>query len=71
MKTHVAMRIWYAFFGLVIWLGIFLTGFSKVHWLMYIPGAGLIFAAITGFCPSQFAIFRLLGSKPEHSQPQS
>ena len=57
------MRVWYLFFGLVIWLGIFLTGFSVVHWLLYIPAAGLIFAAATGICPSQIAISKMFGTK--------
>ncbi len=61
MKASLAMRTYFAFMGAVLWAGIFLTGFSQVHWLMYVPAAVSVFAAITGFCPSQIAIFKLFG----------
>ncbi len=63
MKASTQMRAWFLFFGLVIWLGIYLTGISNVHWLLYIPGTGMLFAAATGICPSQIGIFKLVGSK--------
>jgi hypothetical protein len=63
MKATTPMRAWFAFFGAVIWIGIILTGFSNVHWLLYIPAAGLAFAAITGICPSQIIFNKLLGVK--------
>ena len=63
MGASKSMRVWFAFFGAVIWIGIYLTGFSNVHWLLYIPPAGMIFAAITGICPSQIAVFKMFDSK--------
>ena len=63
MKASKPMRVWFAFFGAVIWVGIYLTGFSNVHWLLYLPAAGMTFAAITGICPSQIGVFKLFGSK--------
>jgi len=63
MKASNSMRVWFAVFGALIWLGIYLTGFSIVHWLLYIPPAGLTFAAITGICPSQIGVFKLFNSK--------
>ena len=60
-----AMRFFFLFSGTVIWLGIWLTGFSIVHWLLYVPAAFFYFAAITGICPG-LIISRLLfgvGSK--------
>jgi hypothetical protein len=63
MKASNSMRVWFAAFGALIWLGIYLTGFSIVHWLLFIPPAGLTFAAITGICPSQIGVFKLLKSK--------
>jgi hypothetical protein len=63
MKATTAMRVWFAFFGAVIWIGIILTGFSNVHWLLYLPAAGMAFAAITGICPSQIMINKLFGEK--------
>ena len=56
------MKIWFAVFGVIIWLGIFLTGFSYVHWLLYVPAVALIFAAVTGICPSQLLVFKLFRS---------
>jgi hypothetical protein len=63
MKASAAMRVWFIFFAVLIWLGIYLTGFSNIHWLLYIPPAGLTFAGLTGICPSQIAVFKMMGSK--------
>lgn len=46
-----AMRFFFFFFGTVIWLGIWLSGFSTVHWLLYVPPSFSYFAALTGICP--------------------
>lgn len=35
----------------VILTGIWLTGFEKVHWFLYVPVVSLAFAGITGICP--------------------
>jgi len=32
-------------------LGIWLTGFNTVHWLLYVPVVFFYFAAVTGICP--------------------
>lgn len=63
MKANSAMRIWFLFFAVVIFVGIYLTGFSNVHWFLYIPIIGLVFAAISGICPSQIAINKMFGPK--------
>ncbi len=59
MKAPVHVRLWYVVFAILIVVGIALTGFSNVHWFLYIPPAGLVFAAVTGICPSQIAIQKL------------
>lgn len=46
-----AMRFFLLFSGSVIWLGIWLTGFAKAHWLLYVPPSLFYFAGITGLCP--------------------
>jgi hypothetical protein len=46
-----AMRFFFLFTGTVIWLGIWLSGLSTVHWLLYVPPSFFYFAAITGICP--------------------
>ena len=46
-----AMRFFFFFSGIMIWLGIYLTGFDVVHWVLYLPASFFIFAAVTGICP--------------------
>ena len=57
-----AIRMLFLFAAALILVGIWLTGFSKVHWLLYIPPAALLFAGITGICPG-YLLFRKLGFK--------
>ncbi|MEP6844926.1 MAG: hypothetical protein ABI861_02955 [Panacibacter sp.] len=61
MKASKSMRIWFALVGTILWTGIYLTGFSNVNWLLYVPAAGFIFAAITGLCLSLTAISKMFG----------
>lgn len=46
-----AIRMQFLTIAGMIAQGIYLTGFNKVHWLLYVPVAGLAFAALTGICP--------------------
>ena len=46
-----SMRFFFLVTGTVIWTGMWLTGFSIVHWLLYVPGILFYFAAISGICP--------------------
>lgn len=48
------LRMFLLVVGAVIWLGIYLTGFKVVHWVLYLPAIFLVFAAITGICPGMF-----------------
>jgi len=59
MKASKSMRIWYAFVGIILWAGIYLSGFSNVHWLLYVPAIGFVFAAIIGLCLSLTAISKM------------
>jgi hypothetical protein len=61
MKASIQVRVWYVIFAILIIIGIALTGFSNVHWFLYFPPAALLFAAVTGICPSQIAINKVLG----------
>lgn len=47
-----SLRFFFFGSGLMIWLGIYLTGFDVVHWVSYFPAVFFIFAAVTGICPS-------------------
>lgn len=53
MKSNMnpAMRLFFFVLSSVILLGIWLTGFNNVHWLLYLPVALLYMAAVIGFCP--------------------
>lgn len=55
------MRIFFAFMSCMLWAGIYFTGFITVNWLLYLPAAVSLFAAITGFCPSLTAINKITG----------
>jgi hypothetical protein len=56
-----SMRVWFAFMGAMLWLSIFLTGFSTVHWFTYVPAISLVFSAATGLCLPLAAAFKLFG----------
>jgi len=59
-----AMRFFFLVIGSVILLGIWLTGFNVVHWLLFLPVVFLYFAAITGICPGLIFSNMLFGTKP-------
>ena len=46
-----AMRFFFFGSACVLWLGIYLSGFDRVHWLLYLPAGFFVFAAVTGICP--------------------
>ena len=37
--------------ALLVFIGIWLTGFDKASWFLYVPVVALAFAGITGICP--------------------
>lgn len=51
-KSNAPLRAVYLFSASVIWLGIWLTGFAESSWVLYVPATTMMFAAVTGFCPS-------------------
>jgi hypothetical protein len=59
MRASASMRIWFAFVDMILWTGIYLTGFSKTNWVLYVPAAGFILGAITGLCPSLTVISKM------------
>ncbi len=52
MINSKALRTTFVLIGLVISLGIWLTGVDVVHWLLFLPAAFLVFAGVSGICPS-------------------
>lgn len=63
MKSTVTMRLWFALMAILLWIGIYLTGFGQVNWLIYLPTVGFTAAALVGYCPSQMALLKLSGKK--------
>jgi hypothetical protein len=61
------MRFFLFFAGSILWLGIWLTGFANVHWLLYVPAVLFYFAAITGICPGMIISRLLFGDKSAQS----
>ena len=57
-----AMRMQFLSIALVVFIGIALTGFERVHWFLYVPVAALAFAGVTGICPGM-TIWKKLGLK--------
>ena len=45
-----AIRMQFISVAIVVFIGIFLTGFDKVHWFLYVPVVLLLFAGLTGVC---------------------
>ena len=57
-----AQRMLFLTVAILISIGIWLSGFNQVHWLLYVPVAALTFAGITGICPG-LILFKKLGAK--------
>lgn len=49
-KLGCPMRLVFIVMSILIWLGIFLTGFGNIHWILYLPAIGSAFAGLSGIC---------------------
>ena len=65
-KMEASMKAFFLFAGLVLWSGIWLTGFDVVHWLLYLPATFFLISAVTGICPGM--IFFKEVFDPKHSR---
>ena len=54
LKIDKATRFFLLVISVLIWAGIWLSGYKSVHWLLYVPAAFLLLAAILGICPGMF-----------------
>lgn len=50
-KIGKPLRLFFIVSSTVSWLGLWLTGFSNAHWLLYIAPIAFLLAGITGYCP--------------------
>lgn len=64
-----AMRFFFSVVGSVVLLGMWLTGFDKVHWLLYVPVAFFYFAAVSGICPGLVFSGMLFPAKSKAKAP--
>ncbi len=62
-KASKAMRFFFFNTAFIILIGIWLTGFDKVHWFLYIVPAFFIFAALVGICPGLIIARKIFGEK--------
>ena len=63
MQISTEMRLWMLGPMLMLWIGIYLTGFELVHWLIYLPAVMSIFASVTRLCPGMLLIRTILKIK--------
>ena len=61
-KIGKSMRVFLLFVGVVLWCGILLTGFTVIHWIIYLPAVFFIFGGVTGICPGM-ALARLIANE--------
>ncbi len=62
-KASKAMRFFFFNAATLILIGIWLTGFSKVHWFLYMVPAFFLFAAAVGICPGLIMAQKIFGKK--------
>ncbi len=60
MRISKEMQRWFAGPMIMLWLGIYFTGFDKVNFLIYIPAVMSLFSFTTGLCPGMMMIRRKL-----------
>ncbi|HED08707.1 MAG TPA: DUF2892 domain-containing protein [Ignavibacteria bacterium] len=46
-----ALRMQFLTLAVLVFIGIWLTGFSNAHWFLWVPVVLLLFATVTGICP--------------------
>ena len=51
MTMSSALRAQFISIAVIVFAGIWLTGFDKAHWFLYVPVVTLTFAGISGICP--------------------
>ncbi|VAX01330.1 hypothetical protein MNBD_GAMMA22-3137 [hydrothermal vent metagenome] len=62
-KISKALRLFFLIIAITIALGIYLTGYTTVHWVLYLPLVFMLFASITGICPGIIVSKMIVGEK--------
>ena len=60
-KISIPLRAFFLTSSLVSWVGLWLTGFSTVHWLLYIAPTAFLVAGVSGICPGMMISTKLFG----------
>ena len=61
-RAPVELRIFFTVSGLILWLGLWHTGFGVASWILYVPALFFPIAALSGICPG-LGFSRLLASR--------
>jgi len=62
-KLSKDQRIFFFISSCMQWLGIWLSGFENVHWLLYVPPILFLGASLNGFCSMMIITKMLFGKK--------
>jgi len=54
-----AQQLLFLIVAILISAGIYLSGYSQVHWFSYLPAALLLLAGLTGICPTLLVLKKL------------
>lgn len=54
-----AQRMLFLIMASLVAAGIYLSGYTTVHWILYLPAIGLGFAGITGICPGMVLLKKI------------
>ncbi len=65
-KMTTSLKAFFLFAGLILWAGIWLTGFEQAHWLLYLPATFFVFSALTGICPGMIFFNELFKEKQKN-----
>ena len=55
-----SLRLSFLMISILIWAGIYLTGFDTVHWFVFVPAVGTLMVGVTGVCFASM-IFKSIG----------
>ncbi len=69
-KMDISTKAFFLFMGLILWSGIWLTGFKIVHWLLFLPATFFLISAVTGICPGMLFFKEVFRDKQTETSDQ-
>ncbi len=64
-RVGTPQRMLFLVIASMIWLGIWLSGYNSVHWVLYLPAVFLTLAAFTGICPGIGVMNAIFGKRSD------